>query len=230
MSLPHPVRVDPDFRNWAKETELSMPKFTRKLTEQKPIIDKLISDKTFEKEVCRMFGRGKKGSGFFDNLLLILIPACIFGMFLLLYFVNDNVSSRYTNALSSVPGIDAATVTQTNTIITNNNAKLPAFLDFFIVLCIFVLFISTIIVSYKLGNDSAFLILYIILSVAMLFVSFFFSSVLAFVFNINIIYQWASSFPMSMWIMEHMFILSIFFILANGVAIYVKPKQGGVPQ
>lgn len=116
---------------------------------------------------------------------------------------------------------DDALINQSTQPLMDQATKYPVFWDFLIVFLIFGLWLGIIISSWLLGNNPIFLIFYIVGSVA--------NIVLAIVWEFALqdfaggVATYMVDYPITLFMINHWFIFSLFFIITTGIALFMKP-------
>lgn len=165
--------------------------------------------------------RGRRGQTFLDVLIVALILFVSATAFILMSVVQSNISDELLADEDFNSSTEAATALRTfdsNYASTMDNTFLVVFVLFWVFVIVSSLFIDT---------NPVFLIISIILLVIVLLSMGVMSNAYESFIDDDDIFTYASEFPKTNYIMEHLVMFTVFIALSGIIAIYGKNTLGG---
>lgn len=165
--------------------------------------------------------RSKKGS------VIDIIGILVAFAFLIFMFIAIGIAHKET-----ADGFDVARVALqdenfnvSSQPIIDNAQKYPVFWDFLIAFLFFGMWLASFISGFILGNNPIFIVLFIIIAIPLFFLGLAFETVLQEFVTSNVIATYATSYPITLFIIDHLLLFTVFFIVTVLGALYVKTTR-----
>lgn len=165
---------------------------------------------------CQPMNGQKKGS-FFDSLSLILIPLLVSLVLIIVGFAFNQVNEQLQIAKAS-----DSTINYSANLFDKNTQRYNSYNNVTALLIIFGVWLLTLILSFLLGNNPIFLIIYVMSSIALFFIAIAFNIFYTDFLESAIMTSMSDKMPAIAWYMRNSLWINIFFIVTNGLALYLK--------
>jgi hypothetical protein len=168
--------------------------------------------------------KNKLGS-IYDSLTLLVFPILLFVAVIVGYIVYNQVSTQLVLSETYVDNISG--YNQSVTLISQPSGQYASFWDFLFMFCVGGAFMSTLVISYLLGNHPVFLIFFLLGAFALVVFIFVAQSFMQQMIAVPPISIYMISFPMTKYFINNFFIFGLVFILGDGIALYAKTASAG---
>lgn len=165
----------------------------------------------------------KKGS-VFDAIGIGIFAFVMIVVIITAGIAQSTTSQAFEDAKAD---LNIASYNESADIVIDTADKYPVFWDFLIAFVIFGVWLVTFISAWILGNNPIFIVIFVIVSIPLLIVSIIFETVLADFLANAVISPYSSSYPVTLFIVDHLLLFSIFFIVSVGIALYMKVGRSG---
>jgi len=164
----------------------------------------------------------KKGS-VIDVLGILLAFLVVVVIFVVMSIAYTSTADGLEQAASS---ITVASYNESIETVVSDAEKFPVFWDFLIAFILFGFWLASFISGFVLGNNPIFIVLFIIVAIPMFFLGIVFETVLQEFVEVSVIAPYANEFPITLFLVDHLFLFTIFFIVTILGALYVKNVRG----
>lgn len=154
------------------------------------------------------------------NVFVIFIPVIVILIFLVSFMLNHSFVASFNTLDPNIVGVSEA-----QSMLTQNDNRMPTFYDFIIVVVVIGSYLGIFSVIYKMSGGRQFFFIYVLISVCLLVATAFIGWVFDDFLSKAAIYPYAEVLPMTMWLVDHYFLVELVLLASIGIAIYMKPDD-----